>query len=422
MADMVTIPGVEILRTGVHTGIAGGTQEYTTADLDEMVAAWAALEESGAEVIRVVLKGGAADVPVGRVTVGHNDLGKDGAIIREAPVVGRLSALRRKGETLVADLADVPAKLAAILAQAYPERSIEGFRLRVGALEVGGRKFKQSITGLALLGEHLPAVTGLADLPRVLAQAEEGFEMDTRLALADLDQETIDQVLTALDAWAEMAIPIVAGATGAPIVRTRIRALKEEIRRIAGGRIANAKESDMSEQTDAPAIDPVQNAVADAATALAIISEILGMPDAQPADIVAKVREMAGGASETSGLADGEEPVQHEAVVALEAERDDALARIAKLEGRIARDDAAKDVDALMRAGKAVPAQRDTLIALRLANAGAFADFAKSAPTVVVLGESGTGAGEEVLSEAEMAVAREMGYSVDELRKWKSGK
>ena len=420
MPDTVTIPGVEILRTGVHTGIAGGTQEYTTADLDEMVEAWAALEASGADVIRVVLKGGTADVPVGRVTVGHNELGKDGAVIREAPVVGRLAALRRKGETLVADLADVPAKLAAILAQAYPERSIEGFRLRVGALEVGGRKFRQSITGLALLGEHLPAVTGLADLPRVLAQAGEGFEMDTRLALADLDQETIDQVLAALDSWAAMAIPIVAGATGAPIVRTRIRALKEEIRRIAGGRIANEKESDMSDEADAPAIDPVQNAVADAATALAIISEILGMPDAQPADIVAKVREMAGGASETSGLADGE--VQHAAVVALEEERDDALARIAKLEGRIARDDAARDVDALMRAGKAVPAQRDTLIALRLATPGGFAEFAKSAPTVVVLGESGTSAGEEVLTPEEIAVARDMGTDLDELRKWKAAR
>jgi hypothetical protein len=113
--------------------------------------------------------------------------------------------------------------------------------------------------------------------------------------------------------------------------------------------------------------------------------------------------------------------VQHAAVVALEEERDDALARIAKLEGRIARDDAARDVDALMRAGKAVPAQRDTLIALRLATPGGFAEFAKSAPTVVVLGESGTSAGEEVLTPEEIAVARDMGTDLDELRRWKAG-
>lgn len=437
MPDTVTIPSVEILRTGKYAGVLGGLQSYTVADLDEMVEAFAAMMESGAATIRVVLKGGEADIPIGRVTVGHNELAPTGAVLREAPVVGRLDNVRRKGDALLADLVDLPAALAESIRKAYPDRSIEGFRLRVGALEVGRRKFKQAITSLALLGEHLPAVTGLADLPSVMAEAEGGYEVDTPVVLAEgeavIDEKAIERVLASLDAWWANAEPLVARAIGAPIVRTRVRALRLDISRIAGGRIQNEGATDMTNDTDAPAV-PVQNAgQMDAAMGIAVISEILGMTGAEIEDVVSRVRSMVGGATPDASAVEPPvaEATQNAApdVVKLQADVSDLLVEVATLKGEKARTDAVAAVDALIAAGKAVPAQRDTLVALQLASGPAFSAFAATAPTVVVLGEAGTTGGtEEILTPLEIqvhtdnATARGEAPDLDGLRAAKKAK
>lgn len=92
--------------------------------------------------------------------------------------------------------------------------------------------------------------------------------------------------------------------------------------------------------------------------------------------------------------------------------------RLAELEGRVARDDAAKAVDALIAAGKAVPAQRDSLIGFRVGAPAQFTAWAKDLPVVVHMGEQGTAGGQdaEVLTEADFQAARDQNLDLDVMR------
>ena len=419
--ETTTISGVEILRTGTFHGIRGGRVTYTTAILDEMADAHAALEASGATAIRVVLGGKAVSIPLNRTTLGHNEMDDEGQIIREAPVVGRLTNLRRKGEKLLADIADVPVKLAGALAHGYPQRSIEGVRLTMSPIVIGKRAYQRAITGLALLGESLPAVKGLADLERVVASSDEPtieLEMPVHLAAAD-PADVLTELLAALDSWAEAAIPLVAGKTGAPIIRARVRSLKEDVRRIAGAAIQTS-EVDMNDETN----DVIQNAgPSDPATAMAVIAEILGLPDADPTAIVARVRELAGGgaATDATGTEDamsqntsGAESAES---VQLRQQVSELLTWKAQTEGATLIAQAESLVDRAIAMGKFAPAQRETLVALAKHDAGAFTQLADGQPASIPLGERGTGKGtssEPEPTEAELAVALKMGINRDE--------
>lgn len=420
--ETTTIAGVEILRTGTFHGIRGGRVTYTTAILDEMADAHAALEASGATAIRVVLGGKAVSIPLNRTTLGHNEMDDEGQIIREAPVVGRLTNLRRKGEKLLADIADVPVKLVGALAHGYPQRSIEGVRLTMSPIVIGERAYQRAITGLALLGESLPAVKGLADLERVVASSDEPtieLEMPVHLAAAD-PADVLTELLAALDSWAEAAIPLVAGKTGAPIIRARVRSLKEDVRRIAGAAIQTS-EVDMNDETN----DVIQNAGPMSADTLqALIADKLGLPDADPTAIWAKLREVLGGepaATDATGTEDamsqntsGAESAES---VQLRQQVSELLTWKAQTEGATLIAQAEGLVDRAIAMGKFAPAQRETLVALAKHDAGAFTQLADGQPASIPLGERGTGNGtssENEPSAEAVAVAMKMGKSREE--------
>ncbi|KDQ00246.1 hypothetical protein EN35_00035 [Rhodococcus qingshengii] len=97
MADLRTIPGVELVKTGTWE-ISTGTWEVTP----ELLAATKRSHESGA-------------IPKPIVKLGHTDARFDGE-----PALGWIENLqiRDQGETLVGDLAGVPAWLSTIAASA----------------------------------------------------------------------------------------------------------------------------------------------------------------------------------------------------------------------------------------------------------------------------------------------------------------
>lgn len=144
---LVTIPDVEILREGNwHSGLSGRVP-VTAEDLDAMVQA-----ATDAEVDQAPLK------------IGHVDPRFDGE-----PALGWLTNIRRNGTSLVADIADAPAKMAELIQSAFRRRSAE---IAWGVKTPSGKTYKAALAGLALLGVTPPAVKGLADVVSRYSGAE----------------------------------------------------------------------------------------------------------------------------------------------------------------------------------------------------------------------------------------------------------
>ncbi len=137
------IPGVEIARTGTWHA-STGTFTFTREHLD--AAAAASLDPQLRDPV---------------IKIGHDGVLGDGA-----PAVGRVANLRTHetadgGYALVGDLV-VPEALAEIAPIAYPARSIEGaFHYQTAPT---AREYPFVMTGVALLGETLPAIESLNDL------------------------------------------------------------------------------------------------------------------------------------------------------------------------------------------------------------------------------------------------------------------
>ncbi|MBM4726056.1 hypothetical protein GS446_05365 [Rhodococcus hoagii] len=142
-ADLRTIPGVELVKTGTWE-VSTGTWNVTP----ELLAAAKAAHDSGS-------------VPKPIVKLGHIDSRFDGE-----PALGWIDNLQitDDGNTLVGDLVGVPAWLASIAASAYPNRSVEA----VHDLELSdGTTHALALTAVALLGvtkPGIPALTSLSDV------------------------------------------------------------------------------------------------------------------------------------------------------------------------------------------------------------------------------------------------------------------
>jgi hypothetical protein len=138
VADVRTVRDVEILKVGTWDG-ARGTFTITREDLES------AVEFARAGILRPA-----------PLKIGHDDPRFDGG-----PALGHLDNLRVVGDTLLADLVNVPVGVAKLLPHAYRDRSIEGvFDYRDGT----GRTWRFVVTACALLGERAPAVHTLKQL------------------------------------------------------------------------------------------------------------------------------------------------------------------------------------------------------------------------------------------------------------------
>lgn len=137
--QMVTLHDVEILKVGNWASALSGRVPVTDADIADMVAA-----AQDPEVDHAPLK------------IGHIDPRFDGE-----PALGWLANVRAVGGTLLADITDVPAKLAATVQAAFRRRSAE---IAWAVKTPSGKTYRAALSGLALLGVTPPAVKGLADI------------------------------------------------------------------------------------------------------------------------------------------------------------------------------------------------------------------------------------------------------------------
>lgn len=176
--DYKTIERVPIVSTGTYKL---GTGE-TTFTADDLASA--------------VLAANDATVSLPRIKIGHidqrfeNDESLDGE-----PAMGtaRNLTLTDDGQTILADLTDVPAWLADSMASAYPGRSVEG---GFGYEAPSGHKYGFTISSLALLGTTWPGVATLDDLKDVLTKngpVKDGVEAKSErfvmAAVGSLDAE-----------------------------------------------------------------------------------------------------------------------------------------------------------------------------------------------------------------------------------------
>lgn len=137
-----SLDGVEILATGTWNG-----DQYTTADLDDMVTAFGALK-------------GKIDPP-GKL--GH-DGGQSLAQKDGFPAIGWVTKIYRDGKRLLADFAKVPAKVAALIeAGAYDKVSSEVYFDR----EIDGKTYRRVLKAVAFLGADAPAVKDIASISDV---------------------------------------------------------------------------------------------------------------------------------------------------------------------------------------------------------------------------------------------------------------
>jgi hypothetical protein len=191
---------IEVFATGTYQTLAGTDVTFTTADLDEIVANFAALREH----IKPPLKFGhgpqAMAQPAGQMALGW------------------VAALERQGDKLLAHVAEMPPIVRkAIKAGRWKRVSAElllAFEKTPWAKNITGVSGKV-LEAVSLLGADPPQVTNLADLQTYLA-AFEGEPIDDELRLAasaptirasDVAITPSEALTTALDAAIEAALP-----------------------------------------------------------------------------------------------------------------------------------------------------------------------------------------------------------------------
>lgn len=268
------------------------------------------------------------------VKLGHN---KEQKLLQEdgLPAAGWVENLKRVGDRLVGDLMKVPEKIAELINQgAYRTRSLEA--VKDGTFS--GEKYPMVLTGLALLGADLPAVEGLDDMVDL-------YEASKSLA----------------------------GATGGALVvmlaRTEENTDKEETGMNLGKLLSSLKKH-------------------------------FGVALAEDMDDDDMDKRMAEGADKLKGKTkaeSGEESTETETTTNTETaaegaenkELAQALARIATLEAEAAMNKAIALVDADIRAGKFLPATRDTLVKIATSSEAEYIQMSKDTPdgTAVPVGQ-----------------------------------
>lgn len=173
--ELFELNGVEIFKTGIHNG-----DKYVESDIDAMVAAF---DEVG---FRPPIK------------LGHKEESGD-------PAYGWVKAIRKQGDTLVADFSDLPQKVY----EAISNRQFDTVSSEIlFNLNRNGKKFARALKGVALLGAEIPGVSGLKPL-RECFSAEDEYKV---IELA-IQPEPTDEVETDEDEGLDMAEDQIAALT-----------------------------------------------------------------------------------------------------------------------------------------------------------------------------------------------------------------
>ena len=160
ISELVTVPNVPMISTGIDYPTSTGLLTFTEQHLSDLVTS----QDDPA-------------IHAPRTKIGHTDPRfnasetPEGVKLDGEPSLGSWQNLRLgdNGQTVYGDIVGVPKWFAAIVSTAYPSRSVEG---NFDVETVTGHKWSLVVDAVAMLGVIGPGVTTLDDLP--LLYSEEG--------------------------------------------------------------------------------------------------------------------------------------------------------------------------------------------------------------------------------------------------------
>lgn len=172
----------EVFATGTWKG-----DDYTIADLDDMVKNFALLGDSVKPPVKL----------------GHNRGKRNTKNTSDGqPAMGWVSALRRNGNKLIATLTEVPDLVyRAVRGNLYKRVSSEIY----WNLKKGGRTFTKVLSGVALLGADIPAVDVLEDLQAFLSQNSDIPDSFEKVACLSLDIDGAEKIIEGSDDMDKLA-------------------------------------------------------------------------------------------------------------------------------------------------------------------------------------------------------------------------
>jgi len=373
------LTGVEILAPGTWNG-----DPYTSADLDQIVSAFYALQGKVS--------------PPGKL--GH-DRGQALAQRDGYPAIGWVSKVYRVGQKLVADFEKVPAKVAALIqAGAYNKVSSEIYF----DLPMDGTVYPRVLRAVSFLGADSPAVKDIQSISDVAAlygefAAAAHHYADMDVAELDDDGEELDEDSADLIAQFEKHCAAleasIAGKPGVKRVRTFLGQARKDLAAMRPKKPPFANNSQQETGMD-----------------IKVLAEALGLAaDADEAAILAAVKDAR--APKMSQYTDDDFRRLND--------------QLGAVTSQLAERTASEAVDAALRAGKIAPAQVEWAKNYALKDADGFKAYAEAAPKLAILSapighdrEPGAGDSKE-LTEAELAIARQMGTPKASLERAKSG-
>lgn len=362
------------------------------------------------------------------IKFGH---GEDQDLLEESelPAAGWVENLRRIGDTLIADLMRVPAKIADLIdAGAFRKRSIES----MFDVEIGGRSWPTVLTGLALLGSKLPAVGSLDDIVGLYSSLNLEAEDGVAISVGDLSPMLPSYIQVLSDAafaaksegGAYRQLPhhtikgtvdrirLVRSIEELPQIKTSV-ALK---RRMLSHLSNHAQQEGMNINKDVQLVTEVLMeeevrkllGLGEADDVLATVKglvelssklrEILKLGEGE--DLLKKVTELSAQKppdsddphkGEKKGE-NGDAPTKGNEIAVASLTKDLASAnqRILTLEGTEGRRSAEVLVDEAIQKGRLIPAQRETAVKLAIASGSDFEAYLKTSPEgQVPMGEKG---------------------------------
>lgn len=452
--ETVDLPDVEILAAGTWHG--NKTITIEKKDLPQFVASFNELTANHELNYEAPAK------------LGHDEKQKllqgDGY-----PAAGWVSALKVKGDKLIASFRQVPKKLAELIkAGAYKKVSAEFYQ----DYEIGGKKYPWVLKAVAFLGADTPAVKTIGD---IAAQYSEALldEAGVPFFAVTLGEVTLDEVLGELDAWAAKAEGAIKGKAGSPAIRTYLREVKAKLRhllekegKLAEGdsltRRVRAIQDAYVQQTRNPLAPGEMGGwvceVFDGSVIVEKAGKFYQVPFSEEGESVSfqldqavEVRQQISyvKAAEAPAAAAFNPQANNETEVSVEKEKEirealgldekgDVLAAVTALKAKANQPQAATlaeqtklqaEVDGLKQtialkerdervsraisSGKVTPAQKPWADAYALSDPAGFDKFMETAPQVVKLGETGSSADAPAvtLTAKEEEVAAAMGVS-----------
>lgn len=456
MAELQTkdIAGVELLAVGRWKGhnCPKDGCEFTQKMLDQLVTAYDATKD-------------ALQAPV---KLGHND---DQALLQAdgLPAAGWVTNLRRDGDKLLGDLEKVPSQIADLMtAGAYRTRSAE----LMPNLDVAGETYPLVFTGLALLGEDLPAVQSLADITALYnslhLSLKEGaraivFSLPEGVSYSDL-QERLRAVLrqrfpsSSNDDYAPWVVDLYDSTVifcdpqsrywqadysinsdnitlGDPVSTERVTTWRPAPQLMTAADDDEDVDLAAELETFLTRLDTRMKGQKGMPTMRAFLRETTGKLRAlqsrrrskeEATDVEDKALRTALGLADDADImaaitalktkADAPAPAATE-VAALKAELSANTARLLTIEGQRAEEQADSKVNTAIRLGQLLPAQKDLAKKMYLLSAEDFDAFVTSQPKRIEFGERGveTDEGAITLTAAEQSAAKQMGLKPEEV-------